>query len=298
MADLLRRTIGENIQLETVLAGGLWRTHADASQLENVLLNLCINARDAMPDGGKLTIETVNAHLDEAYATDHADVPPGQYVLLAVTDTGVGMPKPVIEKAFDPFFTTKGDGKGTGLGLSQVFGFVKQTGGHIKIYSEVGRGTTIKIYLPRFLSTDDIDRAVSDLPPMNISDLRGTAAELVLVVEDEERLRHIVVEALRELGYTVLQADSAASGLRTLDSNPEVTLLFTDIVMPDVNGRTLADEAQRRHPNLKVLFMTGYTRNAVVHNGLLDSGVHLLSKPFTIEQLAAKVRSILGPSSV
>jgi signal transduction histidine kinase len=297
MADLLRRTMGETIRIETVLAGGLWRTHADASQLENVLLNLCINARDAMPDGGKLTIETVNAHLDEAYATDHTDVPPGQYVLLAVTDTGVGMPMPVVEKAFDPFFTTKGDGKGTGLGLSQVFGFVKQTGGHIKIYSEVGRGTTIKIYLPRFRSTNDLDRAVSDLTPMNISDMQGTASELILVVEDEERLRHTVVEALLELGYTVLQADSAVSGLRMLDSNPQVTLLFTDIVMPDVNGRTLADEAQRRHPNLKVLFMTGYTRNAVVHNGMLDSGVHLLSKPFTIEQLAAKVRSILGPSS-
>jgi CheY-like chemotaxis protein len=175
---------------------------------------------------------------------------------------------------------------------------VKQTGGHIKIYSEVGRGTTIKIYLPRFISTDDIDRAVSNSASMNISDLQSTASELILVVEDEERLRHTVVESLLELGYTVLQADSAASGLRVLDANPQVALLFTDIVMPDVNGRGLADEAQRRHPNLKVLFMTGYTRNAVVHNGMLDSGVHLLSKPFTIEQLAAKIRSILGPSSV
>jgi signal transduction histidine kinase/ActR/RegA family two-component response regulator len=291
MSDLLRRTLGDDVQLETVLAGGLWRTHADASQLENALLNLSINARDAMPEGGKLTIETLNAHLDEAYAADHVGVPAGQYVLIAVTDTGTGMPKEVIEKAFDPFFTTKGTGKGTGLGLSQVFGFVKQTGGHIKIYSEPGHGTTIKLYLPRFLGAGD-ERGVPQKPVRETAS--GSPSELILVVEDEERMRQVAVESLRELGYSVLEADGAASGLRILDAEPGVALLFTDIVMPDVNGRKLADEAVRRRPELKVLFTTGYTRNAVVHNGLLDRGVHLIGKPFTLEQLAAKVREALG----
>ncbi len=289
LSDLLRRTLGQDIQIEIVLAGGLWKTHTDANQLESAILNLCINARDAMPDGGRLTIETLNAHLDEDYAAQHVDVPVGQYVLIAITDTGTGMPPEVIDRAFDPFFTTKGIGKGTGLGLSQVFGFVKQTGGHIKIYSEVGQGATVKLYLPRFLGAE------TAAPPVapKLGRQAGQASELVLVVEDEERVRAATVGCLRELGYTVRHAEGAAAALRILDSTPAVTLLFTDIVMPEINGRQLADEALKRRPDLKVLFTTGYTRNAVVHNGVLDPGVHLIGKPFTIDQLAAKVRDVL-----
>ncbi len=288
LSDLLRRTLGEAIQIEIVLAGGLWKTHADANQLESAILNLCINARDAMPDGGKLTIETVNAYLDENYAAQHVEVPAGQYVLIAITDTGMGMPPEVVNRAFDPFFTTKEIGKGTGLGLSQVFGFVKQSGGHIKIYSEVGQGTTIKLYLPRFLGSE----ASAD-ETVRVNRAPGSASESVLVVEDEERVRSLTVGCLRELGYTVQHADSAAAALRILDADPAIMLLFTDIVMPEVNGRKLADEAVRRRPGLKVLFTTGYTRNAIVHNGVLDPGVHLIGKPFTLDQLAAKMRDVL-----
>ena len=293
ISDLLRRTLGETVRIETVLAGGLWRTHADAGQLENTVINLALNARDAMPDGGRLTIETANCHLDEAYAASHAEVQAGQYVMLAVTDTGTGMPTDIIAKAFEPFFTTKGVGKGTGLGLSQVYGFVKQSAGHIKIYSEVGQGTTVKLYLPRFFGANEMTEAQNagarTLPA-------GDAREIILVVEDEERFRQLTVESLRELGYTVLHADGANAALRILDSRPDITLLFTDIVMPEVNGRRLADEAQRRKPELRVLYTTGYTRNAIVHNGVLDAGVQLISKPFTLEQLAMKVREVLEPS--
>jgi len=288
MSDLLRRSLGEAIKLETVLAGGLWRSHADANQLENALLNLCINARDAMPDGGRLTIETLNAYLDEPYAATHVEVPAGQYVLIAVTDTGAGMPPEVIAKAFDPFFSTKPMGQGTGLGLSQVYGFVKQSGGHVKIYSELGQGTTVKIYLPRFTGAVESEPVPSATPHMH-----GNAGEIILVVEDEESVRRLTVETLRDLGYTVHHADSAAAALRVLDENPATSLLFTDIVMPDINGRKLADEALRRYPALKVLYTTGYTRNAIVHNGVLDHGVHLISKPFTIDQVAAKLREVL-----
>jgi signal transduction histidine kinase/ActR/RegA family two-component response regulator len=291
MSDLLRRTLGENVRMETVLAGGLWRTHADPSQLENAILNLCVNARDAMPDGGRLTIETANCHLDDSYARQHADVPSGQYVLIAVSDGGIGMTPEVIGKAFDPFFTTKPVGRGTGLGLSQVYGFVKQSGGHVKIYSEPGQGTTVKIYLPRFFGEAEV-HAPRPAPALPAGDVR----EVVLVVEDEERVRQISVDILRELGYTVIHADGAAAALRQLDAHPQITLLFTDIVMPDMNGRKLADEATRRRPDLKVLFTTGFTRNAVVHNGVLDPGVNFLPKPFTLEQLAAKVREVLGPA--
>ncbi|MDQ3558909.1 MAG: PAS domain-containing protein [Pseudomonadota bacterium] len=292
MTDLLRGSLGGDIRLETVLAGGQWRTHADPNQLENVLLNLAVNARDAMPEGGRLTIETQNAHLDARYAAVHLGVPAGQYVLIAVTDTGAGMPPDVIAKAFDPFFTTKEIGKGTGLGLSQVYGFVKQSGGHVKIYSEPGQGTTVKIYLPRFMTAEgEADEEVSG-PDMPL----GERDEVVLVVEDEPAVRQFTVDALGELGYRVLEADGAQVALRLLDAHPEIALLFTDVVMPDVNGRKLADEARRRRPDLKVLFTTGYTRNAVVHNGVLDPGVELIGKPFTIEELAAKVREVLdGP---
>ncbi len=289
MSDLLRHSIGGDVRLETVLAGGLWRSHVDPNQLENVILNLAVNARDAMPDGGRLTIETQNAHLDSRYAADNPGVPPGQYVLVAVTDTGSGMPDSVIAKAFDPFFTTKAVGKGTGLGLSQVYGFVKQSGGHVKIYSEPGQGTTVKVYLPRLVgeTSDRVDAARE--PPIPLGDAR----EVILVVEDEPSVRRFSVDALTELGYAVLEADGATAALERLDAHPEIALLFSDVVMPELNGRKLAEEARRRRPDLKVLFTTGYTRNAVVHNGVLDPGVQMIGKPFTIEDLASKVREVL-----
>jgi signal transduction histidine kinase len=292
MSDLLRHSLGTAIRLETALAGGLWRTHVDPNQLENVILNLAVNARDAMPDGGRLTIETQNAHLDTRYAASHTGVPEGQYVLVAVTDTGVGMPPDVIAKAFDPFFTTKEVGKGTGLGLSQVYGFVKQSGGHVKIYSEPGQGTTVKVYLPRLTAHETTIEAPLERPAVPLGDHR----EVVLVVEDEPGVRQFSVDALRELGYRVLEADGAPTALRLLDGHPEIALIFTDVVMPDVNGRKLAEEAHRRRPDLKVLYTTGYTRNAVVHNGVLDPGVQMIGKPFTIEELASKVREVLDAS--
>lgn len=289
MSDLLRHSLGGEIRPETVLAGGLWRVHADPNQLENAVLNLAVNARDAMSEGGRLTIETANCHLDERYAEDHLGVPPGQYVMIAVSDTGEGMPPEVVARAFDPFFTTKEVGRGTGLGLSQVYGFVKQSGGHVKIYSEIGQGTTVKVYLPRYLGA-----AEATVEPRVSSDLaRGEASEVVLVVEDEPAVRQFSVDALRELGYAVIEADGAAAALAALDAHPEIVLMFTDVVMPDTNGRKLADEAVRRRPGLRVLFTTGYSRNAVVHNGVLDPGVRLLGKPFTIDELATRVRNLL-----
>ena len=294
MSALIRGSLGSNIRFETVLAGGGWHAHADPNQLENVLLNLAVNARDAMPDGGRLTIETQNAHLDARYAAAYPGVPAGQYVLIAVTDTGGGMDEAVIAKAFDPFFTTKEVGKGTGLGLSQVYGFVKQSGGHVKIYSEPGQGTTVKVYLPRAMvaERDDAqDVAAGDMP-------MGEQEELILVVEDEPAVRQFSVDALTELGYRVIEADGATAALRLLDAHPEIAMMFTDIVMPDVNGAKLAELARRQRPGLKVLFTTGYTRNAVVHNGVLDPGVELVGKPFTIEELAAKVREVLDRPDV
>jgi CheY-like chemotaxis protein len=291
MSEMLRRTLGEQIAVETVLAGGLWRTHADPGQLESAILNLAVNSRDAMPAGGRLTIESANSSLDEAYSALHVDVPSGQYVLLAVTDTGQGMPPDVVAKAFEPFFTTKGVGKGTGLGLSQVLGFVKQSGGHVKIYSEPNHGTTVKIYLPRF---NDIANEVPYAAPPAKEAPGGQRHEVVLVVEDEERMLQLSCDAFRELGYTVLQAAGPMAALRIIDAHPEITLLFTDVVMPEMTGRLLAREAVLRLPKLKVLFTTGFSRNAVIHNGVLDQDVNFISKPFTIEQLAAKVRVVLG----
>ncbi len=289
MSELLRRTVLEDVKVETVLAGGLWRVNADPNQLESAILNLCINARDAMPDGGLLTVETSNAYLDDAYAASETEVTPGQYVMVGVTDTGTGMPPEVVQRAFDPFYTTKGVGKGTGLGLSQVYGFVKQSGGHVKIYSEPGHGTTVKLYLPRLLKGEPAARAATPNPSLP----RGREEEIVLVVEDDDRVRHMSVDALRELGYTVVQAPSATQALEVLAMQPKISLLFTDVVMPDVNGRRLAEMARERRPGLKVLFTTGYTRNAVVHNGVLDPGVAFLPKPFTVEQLSRKVREVL-----
>ncbi len=287
MSDLLRRALGETIRIETVLAGGLWKTHADPSQLENAILNLAVNARDAMDDNGKLTIETANSHLDDGYAATHAEVKAGQYVMIAVSDTGAGMPADVMERAFEPFFTTKPVNKGTGLGLSQVFGFVKQSGGHVKIYSEPGEGTTIKLYLPRFFGAEEA------VLPAGRGDNPAEVTETVLVVEDDARVRASTTDALRELGYTVIHAGSGQEALQKLADNPGVALMFTDIVMPVMNGRKLAEEALARMPQLKVIFTTGFTKNAVVHNGVLDHDVHFLAKPFTIEQLATKLRDVL-----
>ncbi|MGY3618294.1 response regulator [Bradyrhizobium sp. USDA 10063] len=293
MSDLLRRTLGENIAVETVHAGGLWRAFADSNQLEVAILNLAVNARDAMPKGGKLTIETANVHLDEIYAAAQAEVLPGQYVLLAVSDTGVGMTADTKAKAFDPFFTTKDVGHGTGLGLSQVYGFVKQSRGHVKIYSEVGEGTTVKIYLPRHHA---------DAPEEEETGERGIArgrhSEIVLVVEDDEDVRTYSTESLRELGYSVLEASHARAALQMLDAHPDIAVLFTDVGLPGgTNGRQLAEEARKRHPNLKILFTTGYARNAIVHDGRLDPGVELLTKPFTQAALGAKLRDILDARS-
>ncbi|MER8463682.1 CHASE3 domain-containing protein [Mesorhizobium sp. M1396] len=288
MSDLIRRALGETIRIETVLAGGLWKIHADPSQIENAILNLAVNARDAMGDGGRLTIETANSHLDDSYAATHADVEAGQYVMIAVSDTGSGMAPEIIAKAFEPFFTTKPVNKGTGLGLSQVFGFVKQSGGHVKIYSEPGEGTTVKIYLPRFFDPEE-----PVMPSGRGENPAAPITETILVVEDDARVRASTTDALRELGYTVIHAASGQEALQKLAENPGIALLFTDIVMPVMNGRKLAEEAVARMPRLKVIFTTGFTRNAVVHNGVLDHDVHFLAKPFTIEQLAAKLRDVL-----
>ncbi|MGE5149542.1 MAG: ATP-binding protein, partial [Rhodospirillaceae bacterium] len=288
MSELLHRTLGEALRVETVLAAGLWRTHVDPSQLENALLNLAINARDAMPEGGHLTIETSNAHLDDEYAASHPGTTAGQYVMIAVSDSGAGMPKDVAARAFEPFFTTKMAGAGTGLGLPQVYGFVKQSGGHIKIYSELGQGTTVKIYLPRSLS--DEEQAPAAVARAQRPARRSYA---VLVVEDEELVRRLVVEMLQELGHGVRYADGAQLGLKLLSTNPDIDLLLTDVVMPDVNGRKLAEDAQRLRPDLRILFMTGYTRNAIVHAGVLEPDVQMIAKPFTLDQLAAKLDLVM-----
>jgi CheY-like chemotaxis protein len=291
MSELLAHSIGTDIRLETVLAGGLWRAMADPNQLENIILNLAVNARDAMPGGGRLTIETQNAHLDDHYAHATLGVPAGQYVMIAVTDTGSGMSPEVMEKAFDPFFTTKAVGKGTGLGLSQVYGFIKQSGGHVKIYSEPGVGSTVKIYLPRLTGAHAADEALPLQTPAALP--HGDDREVVLVVEAEPSVRQFSVDAMVELGYRALEADGGTAALRLLEAHPEIVLMFTDVVMPEINGAKLAEQALRLRPDLKVLFTTGYTRNAVVHNGVLDPGVDLIGKPFTLEALAAKLRAVL-----
>ena len=288
MAELIARSLGGSVRMETVLGGGLWSTLVDPAQLETSILNLCVNARDAMPEGGRLTLETANCHLDDRYSRLHPGVPPGQYVLIAVTDTGTGMEPEVAAKAFDPFFTTKETGKGTGLGLSQVFGFVKQSGGHVKIYSEPGQGTTIKVYLPRFYGEASQKQAVA---PAGSAELKGS--ETILVVEDDANVLALTATSLRDLGYTVIEARHANDALAHLRKGVQIQLLLTDIVMPDVTGRKLAEQAVVLSPGLRVLFMTGFTRNAVVHNGVLDAGVHFLAKPFTLEELSRKVREAL-----
>jgi signal transduction histidine kinase len=289
MSNLLHRTLGEAIGVETVQAAGLWRVSADTNQLENALINLAVNARDAMPGGGKLTIETQNVYLDEDYAAANDGLESGQYVMVAVSDTGTGMPKDIIAKAFEPFFTTKEIGRGTGLGLSQVYGFVKQSGGHVKIYSEPGEGTTVKIYLPRLR-----DSGPAEIPPPAQAIPHAAARELILLVEDDEDVRAGGVDMLIELGYRVIEAADGAAALRLLEAEPNVRLLFTDVGLPGgLNGRQLADEARRRRPDLPILFTTGYTRNAIIHHGRLDAGIELIGKPFTYAALAAKIRRIL-----
>ena len=291
MSEMLQRTLGEGVQLETVLAGGLWRVNIDVAELENAILNICVNARDAMPGGGKLTIESGNAFLDEQYAADNADVTAGQYVMIAVTDTGQGMPADVRAKAFEPFFTTKEVGKGTGLGLSHVHGFLKQSGGHVAIYSEMGVGTTIKLYMPRTQAAAD---APDDRTPLATEDLpQGDPGTIILVVEDEERVRLVSVATLRELGYTVLHASGGEKALQMLSENPGIKLMFTDVVMPGMTGRALADAALKRWPELKVIYTTGYTQNAIVHNGVVDEGAELILKPYTMHDLARKMRAVL-----
>jgi signal transduction histidine kinase len=292
VSDMVRRALGEKIDFETVLAGGLWATKVDQHELESAIVNLAVNARDAMPDGGKLTIETANCSLDDAYATENMEVNPGQYVMIAVTDTGQGMPPEVLSQAFDPFFTTKPTGKGTGLGLSQVHGFVKQSGGHVKIYSESGRGTCIKLYLPRFNHVEA--PAELPLPPPRPLELPlGRPEELVLIVEDDDTARRVTAQGVRELGYSVLEAENGRAAIDIIRRRADIALMVTDVVMPDMDGARLAREAVFRRHSLRVLFITGYTRNAIVHNGVLDKDVKLLTKPFTLEQLAVKMREIL-----
>jgi signal transduction histidine kinase len=291
MSEFLRRTLGEAVILETVLAAGLWRINADPQQLENALLNLALNARDAMKGSGKVTIETANCYLDESYVSSLTEpISPGQYVMIAVTDTGCGMDKATIERAFEPFFTTKESGKGTGLGLSQVYGFVRQSSGNVKIYSEPGEGTAIKVYLPRFLGNDEhqeeSDRA-SESPG-------AIGSESILVVEDDEALRAYTVEVLTDFGYRIFDAPNGATALAILDREKDLDLLFTDVVIAGgMNGRQLAALARERRPDLKVLFTTGYTRNAIVHHGRLDPDVVLISKPYSPSDLGAKIRSLL-----
>ena len=290
VCDLLRRAIGETIAVETALGNDVWRIYADANQLENALLNIGFNARDAMPDGGKLIIETANASLDKAYTSSLSDtLEPGEFVMIAITDTGVGMDMTTQERAFDPFFTTKEVGKGTGLGLSQVYGFARQSAGHVRIYSEIGEGTTVKIYLPRSVS-DTRNPTVGQANKLS----RSTGAETILVVEDDDELRQYATDVLKELGYHVMSASSGAAALATLNGSHQIDLLLTDVVMPGgMDGRELADKAVGHRPGLRVLYMTGYTRNAIIHQGRLDRGTNLISKPFSFEELAAKVRQVL-----
>jgi CheY-like chemotaxis protein len=289
VAALVRRSLPESIAVETVLAPGAWWVSADQSQLESALLNLALNARDAMPSGGRLTVETANAFLDEAYARANADVAPGEYAMIAVSDTGVGMPEDSVARAFEPFFTTKEIGQGSGLGLSQVYGFVKQSRGHVKIYSELNVGTTVKVYLPRLEGPvpEEVPGEVSQPQPIK-------GGESILVVEDDEDVRRFTVESLDELGYRVLQAKDASSALETVGKGDEIDLLFTDVGLPGgVNGRELAAAARKRKPRLRVLFTSGYARNAVVHGGVLDPGVDFVGKPYTQSALAKRVREAL-----
>ncbi|TCQ01024.1 GAF domain-containing protein [Sphingomonas sp. PP-F2F-A104-K0414] len=289
LEEMLQRTVGATTDIEIVGAVGLWTAEIDAGQLENAILNLCINGRDAMPDGGKLTIETANKWIDDRTSRER-DLPPGQYISLCVTDTGTGMSAETIERAFEPFFTTKPIGQGTGLGLSMIYGFARQSGGQVRIYSEIGEGTTVCIYLPRHHGDAllDIDTQTSAL-------VDGGNGQTILVVDDEATIRHLIDEVLDDLGYTVIGAGDGAAGIKVLQSGARIDLLITDVGLPNgMNGRQVADEARRLRPGLQVLFITGFAENAAVGNGHLEPGMELLTKPFTLEALSSKVATMLA----
>ena len=292
MLEMFRRTLGSDISIETVLGAGLWPTFADGHQLENVLLNLALNAKAAMPDGGCLTIETANTYLDDAYVRRFGDIKAGQYAVLCVTDTGTGIAKDILDKVFEPFFTTKPPGEGSGLGLAMVHGFVKQSGGHVRIYSEEGRGTTVKIYLPRLIG-EEVGAVPAGKAEGKQAIPRAKPGEMILLVEDSEGVREYARDILLELGYGVIDAANVQEALRAVAKKPHISLLFTDVVLGESNGRVLADKVRQIYPNLPVLFTTGYTRNAIVHQGRLDPDVQLLNKPFTQQDLARKLRELL-----
>ena len=310
MSDMLHRTLGEAVAVEIVAGAGLWPALADANQLENALLNLAINARDAMPNGGHLTIETQNTYLGDDYVAGREDVPAGQYVEIAVADTGAGMPAEVRDKVFEPFFTTKPQGQGTGLGLAQVYGFIKQSGGHVAIYSEAGHGTTVKLFLPRLRAAADQLAALPGPAERGPAEIQAADAareapqiqgrgQTILLVEDEEGVRNFATEVLQELGYHVLVADSAAQALQRFAAAPHVDILFTDVVLSGpINGRKLADEILSRAPGVIVLFTTGYTRNAIIHHGRLDEGINFLGKPFTANALGRAIHKLLESAKV
>jgi len=286
MEELLHRTLGEHIELKCLLATDLWAALTDANQLESAVLNLAINARDAMPDGGSLTIETANVHLDAAYTASQHDVDPGDYVAIAVIDTGSGMPAEIVARAIDPFFTTKPMGVGTGLGLSMVYGFAKQTRGHLRIHSKVGQGTTVRLYLPRALQ----DAVVLEKPAMTAPRGRG---ETILVVEDDATVRLILADVLEELGYSVLLASDARPAIPILQSDCRIDLMVSDVMLPHVNGRKLAEIARATRPDLKVLFVTGYAENTTFRGDFLDPGMEMLTKPFALDDLGAKIRTMI-----
>ncbi|HEY0184519.1 MAG TPA: PAS domain S-box protein [Rhodopila sp.] len=290
MEELIQRTVGPEIAVETVLAPGLWQVLCDPNQLENALLNLCINARDAMPGGGQLILETANTSLGDAGARG-SDAQAGDYVMVSVSDTGTGMPPEVLERVFEPFFTTKPSGQGTGLGLSMVYGFAKQSGGHVRMSSEVGQGTVVRIYLPRYQGEPGRDEVPPDLTGMP----RSEAGETVLVVDDEPSIRMLVAEVLHDLGYTPIEAADGLAALKVLQSNVRIDLLITDVGLPGgINGHQMVDMARQTRPDLKVLFMTGYAGNAAAGGEPLNAGVYLLTKPFAMDQLASRIRTIIS----
>ncbi|HEY1124017.1 MAG TPA: ATP-binding protein [Sphingobium sp.] len=288
-AELVRRTVGPAIQVETIEAGGLWSTLVDANQLENALLNLCINARDAMPDGGRITIETSNRWLDDRTAREHA-LEPGQYVTVCVSDTGVGIEKDVLERVFDPFFTTKPLGEGTGLGLSMVYGFTRQSHGHVRIYSEVGKGTTVCLYLPRHDREDETDETRTHHEPEH-----DTSDARILVVDDEPTVRMLITESLSDLGHVCIEAGDGPQALAILQSGSPIDLLITDVGLPGgLNGRQVADAARKLRPDLSVLFVTGYAENAALNHGHIERGMEVLTKPFVVKELLRRVARLLN----
>jgi signal transduction histidine kinase/ActR/RegA family two-component response regulator len=298
LSDMLTRTVGETIAVETILGSGLWPTYVDLSQLENAILNLVVNARDAMPEGGRITIETTNSSLDEAYCSQFGDVAPGQYALLSVTDTGAGISPENLSKVFEPFFTTKSASTRTGLGLAMIYGFVKQSRGHIRIYSEVGQGTTAKIYLPRMVGAARTESVPAAVRAVSAATPEARPGEVVLMVEDDEDVLNSTVSLLRELGYLVVTARNGAEALAQLRGSQRVDILFTDVVLPQgMNGRMLAREAAALRPALPVLFTTGYAKNAIIHNGQLDPDVQFLAKPYTQQDLARKLRAVLDAAA-